>query len=178
MSLQNQTSKIQQRERKDQSISATSTHPEWLGGWGGKRMRKRKWREGSIAGGPNEKETEGSLSSCVHAERKAPGQETGSMNVWFQWKTLDATDKIFLLLGNLVCSHIIAPDSLLCVSVCLSGRHTHTHTSSRCFPPVILANFGPQHKVMAGEGGGGECIRGRNERAQHVCVLFVVCFHL
>lgn len=28
-----------------------------------------------------ERETEGSLSSSVHAERKTPGQETGWMNV-------------------------------------------------------------------------------------------------
>lgn len=70
---------------------------------------------------------------------------------------LDAMDNILLLLGNLVSSHIIAPDSLLLMCVYQTDTYcTHTHTASRCSPPVILSKFWPAHKVIAGERGGGK----------------------
>lgn len=82
-----------------------------------------------------ERETEGSLSLSVHAERKTLGQETGWMNVLFQWKTLDAMYNIFVLLGKLVCSHIIAPDSLLSVCAFIQ-THTHIRMFPTCFSPL------------------------------------------
>lgn len=95
------------------------------------------WGKGD--GDNGERETEGSLSWSVHAKRKTPGQETGGMNVWVQWKTLDDMDNILLVLGNLVCSHNIAPDSLLRMCVLqTTTHHTYIHTA-RCSPPVITA---------------------------------------
>lgn len=78
--------------------------------------------------------------------RKTSGQETGWMNAWFHWKTLDAMDSILLWLGNLVCSHIISAVSLLRMCMCIRRRHlagSQTNAQikmfSTCYPQKTLA---------------------------------------
>ena len=113
--------------------------------------------------------------------RKTSGQETGWMNAWFHWKTLDAMDSIFLWLGNLVCSHIISPVSLLRMCMCIRQRHlagSQTNAQikmfSTCYPQKTLA------KVQShSQRGGKKKVQGKESwRDLYICVLFVVSLHL
>lgn len=122
--LQSQTSKTQQRQDSSRPPEVTRTERGGGGGrgvvWGamGERKSDEKGCGQQKGGGriADELETEGSLSSPARAERKTLGQETAWMNGWFQWKTLDATDNILVLLGNLVRSHITTLAGCVCPS--------------------------------------------------------------
>lgn len=79
-------------------------------------------------------------------------------------------DNILLLLGNLVRSHNIAPDSLL--RMCVSIGQTLLPT---CYSPQVLANAPSHSRRRKGVKWRAESSRdGKRYRARHVCVLFVV----
>ncbi len=55
-------------------------------------------------------------------------------------------------------------------------HHTHTHTPSRCSPPVILAKFWPMHKVTAREEGKNSEKKAHHKgKLKHSARLCLVC---